>query len=104
MSVVYAHPCPDIDKINEVVSGVYGVLKDEMCVKGRKRNESRDVAIYLSAKYTRCTYDEIGEYFGGIRPSAVSLGSRRIIERMKTDKNFKKLVRQLESDVIGSGN
>ena len=48
--------------------------------------------------------DEIGEYFGEIRPSAVSLGSRRIKERIKTDKNFKKLVRQLESDVIASYN
>ena len=53
------------------------------------------MAIYLSRKYARSTCDEIGEYFGGIRPSAVSLGSRRIKERIKTDKNFKKLVRQL---------
>ena len=52
----------------------------------------------------RIQVKKIREYFGGIRPSAVNLGSRRIIERMKTDKNFKKLVRQLESDVIGSGN
>ncbi len=62
------------------------------------------MAIYLSRKYTRSTCDEIGEYFGGIRHSAVSLGSRRIKEQIKTDKNFKKLVRQLESDVIASYN
>ncbi len=48
--------------------------------------------------------DEIGEYFGGIRPSAVSLGSRRIKEQIKTDKSFKKLVKQLESDVINPYN
>ncbi len=62
------------------------------------------MAIYLSRKYTGSTCDEIGKYFGGIRPSAVCLGSRRIKERIKTDKNFKKLVRQLESDMIESYN
>lgn len=33
---------------------------------------------------------EIGEYFRGIRPSAVSLGSRRVKEQMKSDKRFRK--------------
>jgi chromosomal replication initiation ATPase DnaA len=54
-----------------------------------KGNESRDMAIYLSRKYARSTSDEIGEYFGGIRPLAVSLGSRRIKEQIKRDKNLK---------------
>ncbi|MFQ5965580.1 MAG: helix-turn-helix domain-containing protein [Candidatus Scalinduaceae bacterium] len=98
--LIYARPCPKIDEINEVVSGVYGISKERMCVRGRKGNESRDVAIYLSIKYTRSTCDEIGEYFGGIRPSAVSLGSKRIMERMETDKKSKKKVSQLESNVV----
>ncbi|GAX60612.1 chromosomal replication initiator protein DnaA [Candidatus Scalindua japonica] len=62
------------------------------------------MAIYLSRKYARSTCYEIGEHFGGIRPSAVSLGSRRVKDRLKTDKTFKKLVRQLESDVIDFNN
>ncbi len=40
------------------------------------------------------------KFFGGIRSSAVSLGNRRIKERVKTDKTFKKLVCRLESDVL----
>ena len=79
-----------INEICKDVGGAYKVSKDEISVKGRKGNEGRDMAIYLSRKYTRSTCDEIGEYFGGIRPSAVSLGNRRIKERIKADKNFKK--------------
>ncbi len=90
--MIYARPGPGIDEICKVVGCAYDVSKEEMCVKGRKGNESRDMAIYLSRKYTRSTCDETGEYFGGIRPSAVSLGSKRIEERIKTDNNFKKLV------------
>ncbi len=97
--MIYARPGPEINEICKVVSSAFDVSKEEMCAKGRKGNESRDMAIYLSRKYARSTCDEIGEYFGGIRPSAVSLGSSRIKERIKTDKNFKKLVKQLESDV-----
>ncbi len=100
----YARPSPGINEICIVVGDAYSVSNEEMCVKGRKGNESRDMAIYLSIKFTRSTCEEIGDYFGGIRPSAVSLGNRRIKERIKTDKNVKKLVRQLESDVIDSYN
>ncbi len=96
----YARPSPGIDIVCKVVCSAYNVSREKMCVKGRKGNEIRDMAIYLSRKYVRSTCDETGEYFGGIRPSAVSLGSRQIKERIKTDKNFKKLVKQLESDVI----
>jgi chromosomal replication initiation ATPase DnaA len=102
--MIYARPGPGINEICKVVCGAYDVSKEEMCVKGRKGNESRDMAIYLSRKYSRSTCDEVGEYFGGIRPSAVSLGSRRVKERLKTDKRFEKLARQLESVVIDSSN
>ncbi|WP_347275549.1 helix-turn-helix domain-containing protein [Candidatus Kuenenia sp.] len=97
--MVYARPCPKIDEISEAVRGAYGIPSEELCVKGHKGNESRDVAIYLSKKYSRCTCDEIGKYFGGIRPSAVSLGSRRVIERMKSDKRFLNKIKQLEAHI-----
>ncbi|GAX60617.1 transposase and inactivated derivatives [Candidatus Scalindua japonica] len=102
--MIYARPGPGINEICKVVCEAYDFSKEEMCVKGRKGNEGRDMAIYLSRKYARSTCDEIGEHFGGIRPSAVSLGSRRVKDRLKTDKPFKKLVRQLESDVIDFNN
>lgn len=98
--MIYARPCPKIDEISEAVRGAYGIPKEELCVKGHKGNESRDAAIYLSKKYSRCTCDEIGKYFGGIRPSAVSLGSRRAIERMKSDKRFLDKIKQLEAHIV----
>ena len=98
--MIYARPCPKIDEISEAVCAAYGIPKEELYVKGYKGNESRDAAIYLSKKYSRCTCDEIGKYFGGIRPSAVSLGSRRVIERMKSDKSFLEKIKQLESHIV----
>ncbi len=54
----------------------------------------------LIEKYASSTCYETGEYFGDIRSSAVSLVNRRIQERVKADKNFKKLVNRFESDVL----
>ncbi|MGR3175504.1 MAG: hypothetical protein ACUZ8N_13020 [Candidatus Scalindua sp.] len=62
--MIYARPGPEINEICKAVGGAYDVSKGVMCVKGRKGNESRDMAIYLSRKYARSTCDEIGEYFG----------------------------------------
>ncbi|MCP5006046.1 MAG: hypothetical protein GY941_19220 [Planctomycetes bacterium] len=98
--MIYARPSPVINEICKMVCSAYDVSEEGMCVKGRRGNESRDMAIHLSRKYARSTCNEIGEYFGGIRPSAVSLVSRRIQERVKTDKTFKKLVSRFESDVL----
>ncbi len=76
-------------------------LKSCLCWLRKKGiHESRDMAIYLSRKYASSTCYEIGEYFGGIRPSAVSLVSRRMQERVGTDKAFKELVSRSESDVL----
>ena len=72
--MIYARPGPGIDEVCKVVGSVYNVSKEEMCVKGRKGNESRDIAIYLSRKYTRSSCDEIGEYFGGYQAFSSEFG------------------------------
>lgn len=56
--------------------------------KGRKLNEVRAVAFYLARFYSGCTLVEIGEYFGGLRPPAVSLAHKRIGSKVARNRRF----------------
>ena len=73
----------------------YGVAEEVMCCRDRKRNEPRDVAIHLSRLHTGCLLREVGEYFGGIRPAAVSLASKRIAQRMQTRRQLREAIAQI---------
>ena len=75
--------------VGDKVSVAYDCPQEELKKRGLRRHESRDVAIYLSREMTRERLTEIGGYFGGIRPSAVSLACKRIEERMEEDSEFK---------------
>ena len=73
----------------------YGVAEESVCCRDRKRNEPRDVAIYLSRLHTGCLLREIGDYFGGIRPAAVSSAGKRIAPRMQMRRQFRETIAQL---------
>ncbi len=95
--LVRAIPRPALEDICDIVVKVYRLSKEELRIKGRKRNEVRDIAIFLSREYTRCTFREIGDYYGGIGTPAVSLACFRVMKRINTDRGFKKTIRQLRT-------
>lgn len=94
--LISARPRPGLEEICELVAKAYGISKKELRVKGRKRNEIRDAAIFLSREYTRCFFSEIGDYYGGIGPPAVSLACTRVMEGMNSNRGLKKIIRQIK--------
>lgn len=94
--LIRAKPFPGLEDICDIMAKVYRVSKEELRVKGKKRNETRDIAIFLSREYTRCSFLEIGNYYGGIRPPAVSLACLRVKEKINSDRGFKKKIGQLK--------
>ncbi|UCE19658.1 MAG: transposase [Gemmatimonadota bacterium] len=90
-----AKPRLDLEKIFTEVKRVYGVCNGEFLSKGRKLNEARDVAIYLARIYSGCRLIEIGEYFCGLRPSAVSLVHKRMTAKTARDRPFHEKVQRI---------
>ncbi len=93
--MVSAVSAVDLSGVSRIVAEAYGYGEADLLVRDRKLHEARDVGIYLSREVTRETNREIGSHFGGIRPAAVSLASKRIKERMKRDVEFKGHVAEL---------
>jgi len=62
---------------------------------GKRADESRRVALYLSHRLSGQSLGEIGRHFGGIGPSAVSQNTRRLEERLEEDAKLSEKVNQL---------
>ena len=76
-------------------------------MKGKSRNNEvnfpRQIAIYLTRKYTSKTFKEIGEKFGG-RDHSTIITSVSTIEKLILDNDqISKLVTKLSKEIESSG-
>ena len=76
--------------------GLLSIQREAENVFGRRADESRRVALYLSHRLSGQSLGEIGRQFGGIGPSAVSQNTRRLEERLKGDAKLSEKVNQLK--------
>jgi len=77
---------PELSLIQKEAEGLFG----------KRADESRRVALYLSHRLSGRSLGEIGSHFGGIGPSAVSQNTRRLEERLKGDRKLSEKVSQLK--------
>ena len=63
--------------------------------KGRRRNEARDVAIYLAREHSGCRRNEIGSCSGDLSPSAASHAHRRITDRLPKSRRLRARLKEL---------
>lgn len=78
---------PDLSSIWEEVEREFG----------EKSGQTRRVALYLSHQLSGLDLGEIGEFFGGIGPSAVTQNTRRVLAHLERDEELKKAVQRLKN-------
>jgi len=72
------------------------ILKETEKIFGSGTAETRRVALYLSHRFSGVSLREIGEFFGGIGPSAVTQNTRRFGDRLGEDRGLSKRVDRLK--------
>jgi hypothetical protein len=88
---------PTVGEIVEAVTRAFGVNRGAILETGDKENRVRKVALYIAHQYSGLSNEEIGMRFGGIHYSAVSKAAARVRKEMASDKDFAKLVNELDS-------
>jgi hypothetical protein len=76
--------------------GLLSIQREAERLFGKRTDESRRVALYLSHRLSGESLGEIGSHFGGIGPSAVSQNTRRLEERLKEDPKLSEKVHKLK--------
>lgn len=87
----------NIPYIQEVVCDYFGLKKEELLSKSRKREIAlpRQLAMYFSKEMTNATFSRIGEEMGGKDHSTVMYAVETIKDVSKIDKEIKKYVKEL---------
>jgi hypothetical protein len=76
--------------------GLLSIQREAESLFGKRAEDSRRVALYLSHRLSGQSLGEIGSHFGGIGPSAVSQNTRRFEERLNDDPRLSQKVHRLE--------
>jgi chromosomal replication initiation ATPase DnaA len=88
---------PDLKRIIDTVCRFYGVRNDEITKKCRgKKNEARNVAIYLTRKLRMDTFREIGEQYGIDNDRTVRSVCVRMSKSLREDKELAEKMKRLK--------
>ncbi|MBN1426686.1 transposase [Candidatus Fermentibacteria bacterium] len=87
------------EAVARAVGTTYGCAAEHLRRRGRKGDEARDVAIYLTWRHCRLTNATIGERFGGIKAAAVSHACRRVSDAIDGDPAVAQRIRDLEAQL-----
>lgn len=93
------------EQIIQVVCHNFSIKREELLGQNRKKRFAtpRHVAQYLIRKFTKLSYPEIGELFGGRDHTSVLHAYRRISEQIEKDENMRSLISYLSRQLTESG-
>lgn len=91
----------NIPYIQEVVCNYFGIQRDQLLSKTRKREIAlpRQLAMYFSKEFTNATFTKIGEEMGGKDHSTVMYACETIKDVSKVDKEINKYVKELTEKI-----
>lgn len=85
-----------IGEIEEAVCSTFGVSKESLKVRGRRRNQARAVAVYLCRMLTRMSIEKIGAHFGRISGQAISNIVAKVAKQRQWDKKLDSVLDSIE--------
>lgn len=93
----------NIAYIQDVVCKYFGIQKDQLLSKTRKRDIAmpRQLAMYFAKELTNSTFTKIGEEMGGKDHSTVMYACDAIRDQLKVDKQMKKMIREIKDKIMG---
>jgi len=90
-----------IEDITKITAAVMGVKVHSILSQDRSKQTSlaRQIAMFLSKKYTNTTLSEIGNYFGGRNHATVISSISRVEKLSVNDTNIKRIIEKLDREI-----
>ncbi|MCK5536195.1 MAG: chromosomal replication initiator protein DnaA, partial [Bacteroidales bacterium] len=91
-----------IDIILKEVSGYFNISVESLQTDSRKRNvvQPRQIAMYLSKKFTEYSFATIGSRIGRKDHSTVHHACNKVKDYIDTDKNYRKYIKEIEEKLV----
>ncbi len=90
-----------IESIQNYVCEYFGIEPNKVREKTRKQEivEARQIAMFLSKKFTKSSLKTIGLHFGGRDPSTVIHAISTVEERLSTSPKYSRILNELEQKI-----
>jgi chromosomal replication initiator protein len=90
-----------IDLVQKVVSNFFNIKISDLKVKRKYKSYvvPRQIAMYLSRKFTNASLLEIGEKFGGKDHSTVLHSIKKVEEKISKENSFKEIIENLKGRI-----
>ena len=91
-----------VDEIIKVIAGKLNVKISDIKAHNKNKNAvfARQIAMYLARKHTNYSFPDIGQKIGGRDHSTVIYANNKITNSIKSDKNIKNLIQEIEDILI----
>ena len=88
-----------MENVLQTITEQFGATQKELFSKSRKQSlvRCRQLAMYLTHKYTNMAYAEIGRRFGGRDHTTVIHACTQISTRISSDSDYRHQVEEVES-------
>ncbi|OIN97788.1 hypothetical protein AUJ66_02200 [Candidatus Desantisbacteria bacterium CG1_02_38_46] len=88
------------NNIIRVVSRFYNISAEKVRAGKSRPNIYRQIGVYLARKYTDRRTREIGEYFGGVSDSAVTMMCSRLEKKRERNSEFAEKISNIEKELL----
>ena len=91
-----------VEYIINIVCGYFNISTEQLSLKTRKHQivEARQIAMYLSKKYSNASLASIGEQCGKKDHATVHHACKTVGDRLETDKQFKAMLAEIEKKIV----
>ena len=90
-----------VEYIINVVCGYFNISIEQLALKTRKHQivEARQIAMYLSKKYSSASLNAIGQQCGKKDHATVYHACKTVSDRLETDRQFKTMLAEIEKKI-----
>ncbi len=91
-----------VEYIINIVCDFFKISADQLALKTRKQQvvQARQIAMYLSKKYSNASLAAIGQQCGKKDHATVHHACKTINDRLETDKQFKAMMAEIEKKIV----
>lgn len=89
-----------LEKIINEVCAATQCTPEQIRIKGGKKNQAREIAIYLTRDLTGLSSRELGDYFGGISGAAITMRCKQFNNTLSEDKNLQRLLGRIKKTIL----
>lgn len=93
-------PRVSLETILQAVCNEVGCSREQIREKGRKRNEAREIAIYLARDLSGLRCKDLGEFFGGISGAAITMRYNQVTKEIAKDNKLRARTNKIKGKII----